>query len=140
MSIVYRQESYAIMGSLFEVYREMGAGFVEPIYHECVMKEFKRNGLLAVHEPDLEITYKGEILERSYKPDFVCDSKIILELKACKNLEDSHRAQVHNYLRATGFQLGLLVNFGHTPQLEWERIVLTNQRSVEEETLPTFKS
>ena len=125
MSVVYRQESYAIMGVMFEVYREMGCGFVESVYHGCVGREFCSNDLHAVHEPKLEIAYKGETLEKTCEPDFICFSKIIVEPKACKHLEDAHRAQVHNYLRATGYELGLLVNFGHTPLLEWERIVYT---------------
>jgi GxxExxY protein len=128
MALIYKEESYAIMGAMFEVYREMGAGFFEPMYHECVIKEFGWQKLPAVHEPKIEIAYKGETLEKRCEPDFGCFGNIILELKACKQLEDSHRAQVHNYLRATGFQLGLLVNFGHTPGLEWERIALTQDR------------
>jgi GxxExxY protein len=125
MKLVYREEAYTIVGALFEVYREMGAGIVELVYHECVERELRSRGIECVHEPELEISYKGEILEKTCRPDFVCYSKIILELKACKSLEDNHRAQVHNYLRASGYELGLLANFGHTHQLEWERIVLT---------------
>lgn len=111
------------MGACFEVYREKGAGFVEPIYHECLMREFLLQKVAAVSEPELSVYYKGEILNKKLKPDFVCFGKIILELKAVKVLADEHRAQVQNYLRATGFELGLLVNFGHQPLLEWERIV-----------------
>lgn len=140
MVLIYKEESYAIMGAMFEVYREMGAGFFEPTYHECVIREFGWQKLPAVHEPKIEIAYKGETLEKRCEPDFVCFGKIILELKACKHLEDSHRAQVHNYLRATGFQLGLLVNFGHTPGLEWERIVLTKHRDEDGGPPPTLLS
>ena len=73
--------------------------------------------------PALQLTYKGRLLEQRYVPDFICFEKVVLEIKAASELSDEHRAQVHNYLKATGFQLGLLVNFGHYPKLEWERIV-----------------
>jgi GxxExxY protein len=73
---------------------------------------------------ELELRYKGRLLKHKYIPDFMCYDKIIIELKAVKALTDEHRAQVHNYLKATGLRLGLLVNFGHYPKLEYERIVL----------------
>ena len=73
----------------------------------------------------LELRYRGRVLKQKYVPDFVCNESIVLEIKAVKALTDEHRAQVINYLRATGKELGLLVNFGHYPRLEWERIVLT---------------
>lgn len=72
---------------------------------------------------ELRLTYKGQVLEQFYVPDFVCFDKIILELKAVTELSDQHRAQVHNYLKATGYRLGLLVNFGHHPKVEYERII-----------------
>ena len=78
----------------------------------------------AVHEPTIELAYKGEKLTHHLVPDFITHSKIILELKAVNSLNNAHRSQLHYYLRATGHQLGLLINFGHYPQIEWERIVL----------------
>ena len=72
----------------------------------------------------LDLRYKGVLLKQRYIPDFVCFQKIIVELKAVSELVDEHRAQVHNYLRATGYRLGLLVNFGHYPKIEYERIVI----------------
>jgi GxxExxY protein len=123
---LYKQESYEVMGACFEVYKEMGVGFYEPIYHECLEKEFIRRNLPYVHHPGLALSYKGEPLKQSYEADFVMFSKIVLEVKVAKRLIDEHRAQVINYLRATGFQLGLLVNYGRLGGLEWERIVLTD--------------
>ena len=73
---------------------------------------------------ELILHYKGDRLEQVYKPDFICFDQIIDELKAAKELGNEHRAQVHNYLKATGFELGLLVNFGHYPKVEIERIVM----------------
>ncbi len=78
-----------------------------------------------VHEPALPLTYKGFNLKRTYSPDFSCFGRIILELKACEKLVDEHVAQILNYLNATGFELGLLVNFGHYPKLEYKRVVRT---------------
>lgn len=127
MGLIYNDESYEIRGACFEVYREKGSGFVEPIYHECLVQEFLLRKLPAVSEPTLEVFYKGRPLEKTLRPDFVCFGKIIVEIKAVKNLTEEHRAQVLNYLRATGFELGFLVNFGHFPGVEIERIVLTEQ-------------
>jgi len=81
-----------------------------------------------VPKQSLALEYKGRPLRCKYEPDLVCYEKIVVELKAVKELADEHRAQVQNYLRATGFQLGLLVNFGHYPKVEIERIVNTRGR------------
>lgn len=123
--LIYKQESYDVMGACFEVYKEMGAGFVEPIYHECLEREMNSRRIPFVHHAGLALTYKGQPLKLSYEADFVTHSKIVLEVKAVKRLEDAHRAQLLNYLKATSFQLGLLVNFGRLGGLEWERIVLS---------------
>ena len=119
----YEEESYRIRGSIFEVYREMGCGFLEAVYQECLEKELGRQGISFVAQRELVLHYKGDRLEQIYKPDFICFERIIIELKAVKELAGEHRAQVHNYLKATGLELGLLVNFGHYPKVEIERIV-----------------
>ena len=122
--VIYRDESYAIMGACFEVYKDKGHGFVEPVYQECLEIELGiRNMEYAAQQP-LVLTYKGYTLKHAYIPDLICYDKIIVELKAVKDLTDEHRAQVINYLKATGFKLGLLVNFGGYPKLEYERIVV----------------
>lgn len=139
MEIVLKDESYAIMGACFEVYKEKGPGFTEPIYHECLELEFAEQKLAAVSKPQLEIDYKGQKLIKRVEPDFVCYGKVILEIKAVKSLADDHRAQLTNYLRATGFQLGLLVNFSGQPQLEWERIVNTRAKLDPEKTPPKLQ-
>ncbi len=123
MTIVERDASYEIMGACFEVYREVGCGFLEAVYQECLAIEFKLRGLPCEPQPQLKLEYKDHLLQRAYTPDFTCLGRIILEIKAVSNLTDGHRAQLHNYLRASGKKLGLLVNFGHHPLLEWERIV-----------------
>ena len=124
MKLVYEEESYQIMGACFEVYKEKGCGFPESVYQECLEIEIGVRGISFKAQPSLALTYKGVALKHAYVPDFICFDKIILEIKAVSALTDEHRAQVFNYLKATGFKLGLLVNFGHFPQVEYERIVL----------------
>ena len=123
VDIVYKRESYDIMGACFEVYKEMGCGFVEPVYQECLEIELQQRDVPFQSQGQLELKYKGQVLKQKYIPDFICYKKIVLEIKAVSKLTDEHRAQIHNYLKATGYKLGLLVNFGHYPKTEWERIV-----------------
>ena len=119
--LLYAEESYAIRGAIFDVYREMGSGFLEPVYQECLEKEFKRRSLPYLPQVELKLIYKGDLLLQTYKPDFVCLGKIIVELKAVKTIAPEHEAQLLNYLKATGMRLGLLVNFGSYPDAEVER-------------------
>lgn len=122
--ILYKEEAYKLIGACIEVHREKGAGFLESVYHECLILEAKEQKLPLTSKPKLEIRYKAHRLTQFYEPDFVGFSKIILEVKAVKGLDDSHRAQTINYLKATGFRLGLLVNFGKEGKLEWERYIV----------------
>ncbi|MDB6115779.1 MAG: GxxExxY protein, partial [Lacunisphaera sp.] len=122
--IIHREESYEIMGACFEVYKEKGCGFLESVYQECLELEFADQAIPHVPQQKRQLNYKGRPLRQTYEPDFICHDKIILEIKAVSALTDEHRAQVHNYLRATGHRLGLLVNFGHYPKVESERIAL----------------
>ena len=123
MEIVYKEESYRIVGACFEVYKEMGGGFLETVYQECLEIELLAQQIPFKSQAELFLNYKGRPLKQRYIPDFICFDKIILEIKAVSELADLHRAQIQNYLRATGYKLGLLVNFGHYPKLEHERIV-----------------
>lgn len=122
--IIYREESYCIQGACFEVYREKGPGYLESVYQECLELELGLQGIPFNAQRRLALSYKGVVLRQGYVPDLVCFAKIIVELKAVSALTDEHRAQVHNYLKATGYRLGLLVNFGHFPKAQIERIVL----------------
>lgn len=126
--IIYRDDSFKIVGACFEVYREKGCGFLEAVYQECLEIELRRQGIPFVPKKPLTIEYKGCPLRSTYEPDFVCLNRIILELKAVTELADEHRAQVQNYLKATGLKLGLLVNFGHFPKAQVERIVAERGR------------
>jgi GxxExxY protein len=127
-NLVYEAESYQILGACFEVYREKGCGFVESVYQECVEIELRLRGVPFIAQKLLALEYKGCPLRTKYEPDLVCHETIILELKAASTLADEHRAQLHNYLKATGLKLGFLVNFGHFPKLEFERIVAERGR------------
>lgn len=122
--ILYKEESYSVIGACFNVYNDKGCGFLEPVYQECMEIELAFQGIPAEPQKKLELFYRDRKLEHFYEPDFVCYGKMIVELKAVEKLADAHRAQVLNYLHATGLKLGLLVNFGHYPNLEYERIVL----------------
>lgn len=116
-----KEQSYAINGAAMNVYNALGHGFLEVVYQEALELEFIKRGIPYEREKELKIFYEGKELRQTYKADFVCYGDIILELKAVAHLDDSHRSQVFNYLKATGFKLGLLYNFGHYNGLEWER-------------------
>jgi GxxExxY protein len=122
--ILYKEESYQIMGACFEVYKEKGRGFLEAVYLECLEIELELRGIPFKSQTELVLKYKGRVLKKRYQPDFLCFALIIMEIKAVSRLTDGDRAQMHNYLRGTNLRLGLLVNFGHHPLLEHERIVL----------------
>jgi len=123
-NIIHKLESHEIMGACFEVYQEKGAGFLEAVYQECLEIELSERKIPFKVQPELSLTGKGRPLKSKFKPDFIGYDKIVLELKALTVLADEHRAQVQNYLRATGMKLGLLVNFSHYPEFEYERIAL----------------
>ena len=122
--IIHKEESYKVVGAAFKVYNNLGPGFLEAVYQEALEIELQRQGIPYEREKELKIQYDGIELKQTYKADFVCYGKIIVELKAVSALDDAHRSQVYNYLHATGFQLGLLLNFGCSEELEKERIVL----------------
>lgn len=126
MDMLYKEEAYQIMGACFEVCKDKGCGFLEEVYQEALEMELEPQGTSFSSQLAIKLFYKGREMKRRYVPDFLIVGKIIVEIKAVDKLTDKHRAQVLNYLHATGFELGLLVNFGHYPKVEWERIVLQN--------------
>lgn len=119
--LLFKEESYKIVGAAMEVHRMLGCGFVEPVYQEALEKEFALRGIPYEREKELSIIYKGDTLTKTFKADFICYNKIILELKAVREFADEHYAQIYNYLRASGLELGLLINFG-APSIEFERV------------------
>ena len=121
-ALVYEEESYQIRGALYEVYRVLGNGFLEEVYQNAVETELKLRGIEFKAKQELRVIYKGNDCGL-YIPDLICYGKIIVELKAVETLHERHRAQLMNYLQATGYKLGLLVNFGMYPSIQISRIV-----------------
>lgn len=122
--VLFKEESYLIQGAIFEVYKELGPGFLEAVYQECLEHEMRSRNIPFVRQQELSISYKGQQLRQSYKPDFICFEKIIIEIKAISDLRPEHQAQTLNYLKATGIRLGLLVNFGSHPKATIKRLAL----------------
>ena len=121
--IIYKEESYAIMGAAFEVYKEKGNGYLEAVYQECLAMEFEDQNIPFEEKPPLCLCYKNRPLKKKYEPDFFCFDKIVVEIKAVSTLTDEHRKQTLNYLKSTGKELGLLINFGSHPKVQYERFV-----------------
>ena len=122
--LIYEEETYAIRGAIYEVYKTLGNGFLEGVYQEALELELAARGIPFEAQPEITIAYKGTVLRQKYRADIVCFDKIIVELKAVKQVLPEHAAQLQNYLRATGMKLGLIVNFSHHPGVEIKRIVL----------------
>ena len=108
--LIYKEESYAVIGACFAVYKDKGCGFHEPVYHECLEIELEFQGIPLLSKPPQTLQYRGRTLIQTFSPDFLCYEKVILEIKAVSALVDEHRGQVLNYLSVTGCKLGLLVN------------------------------
>jgi GxxExxY protein len=121
--IVYPEESYAIMGAAYEVYRTMGPGFQESVYQEALEIELSVRGIPFDAMKPISIFYKGQRLQKVFQPDFVCYSKIILEIKAVEQIGEREYSQLMNYLKAANMKLGLLLNFGQLNGLGKKRVV-----------------
>lgn len=124
MPLVHESETYEILGACFEVYRQKGCGFLESVFQECLEIELQLRGIPTCAQKTVALEYKGVRLRHGYVADFVCFERVLVEIKAVSTLADEHRAQVQNYLHATGLHAGLLINFGHYPRLQHERFVL----------------
>ena len=123
VDVLYKNECYTINGCIYAVNKKLGTGFLEAVYQEALEIELKRNNIPFVSQQELEILYDDIPLATKYIADFVCYDKIIIEIKAVSKIIDQHKAQLMNYLSATGFRLGLLVNFNSSPKAEIIRIV-----------------
>lgn len=122
--LFFKEEVYAIAGAMFDVYKTLGTGFLEPVYQEALAVEFGLRAIPFEREKHLNINYKDVKLTKTYCADFVCFDAIILELKVVPKLTTIEIAQIINYLKVTVIKLGVLANFGASPQLEWKRYVV----------------
>ncbi len=120
--ILYKDESYKIIGACMKVHSELGAGFLESVYQEALEKQFMKDAIPFEREKYLKIQFDGEQLKKTFKADFVCYDKIIVELKAASFIHSDNIDQTKNYLKSTKFQLGLIVNFGQK-SLVYKRIL-----------------
>lgn len=123
VELLYKEESYKIIGVAMEVHKELGAGFLESVYQEALELEFQNQQIPYEREKWLNVFYKGQRMKKHYTADFICYDQIILELKALSEITTDHEAQVLNYLKASQHKLGLLINFG-SKSLQYKRLVL----------------
>jgi GxxExxY protein len=114
-------QTFEIIGAAMAVHTELGTGFLERVYQEAFIIELESRNIPYECEVALPIKYKGTTLDTSYRADIICYSNIILELKAISDLTEAHLSQIINYLKATGYQRGLLFNFG-SQRLEYRRV------------------
>ena len=128
MDLLYKDEVYAIIGAAMDVYNNLGPGFLEAVYQEAMEIETASRKIPALPEKKLYIEYKGTPLKKFYEADLICYEKIIVEIKAMDKLTSREEAQILNYLKATGMQVGVLINFGAHNDLEWKRLVLTQTK------------
>lgn len=124
--LLFPKESYDIIGAALEVHSQLGCGFTEPVYQEALAEELRLLHIPFEREKVFTVTYKGKELSKDFRVDFLCFNKIIVELKAVSDFVEEHYAQVYNYLKVTGMQLGLLINFGKT-SLEYKRLPATRK-------------
>lgn len=116
------ERTYRIIGCAIEVHKELGSGFLEGVYQKALEREFELQNVPFISQPVIEIKYKGKPLEKKYQPDFTCYDEVIIEIKAISDLSGIEEAQIINYLKASGYNTGLLFNFG-TRSLEYKRFV-----------------
>jgi GxxExxY protein len=120
--ILYKDESYAIVGACMKVHRTLGPGFLEAVYEEVLEKEFIIQNIPYKRQVQLDLYYEGVQLKKHYRADFVCYDRIVVELKAVAHMPSVLYAQLKNYLKCTNMELGMLINFG-TPSLTYKRIL-----------------
>jgi len=122
-------KTYAIIGAAMEVHRELGHGFLEAVYQEALAIELMERGIPFHREVELPIRYKGQLLKTKYRADFLCHDSIVVETKAIAQLTSADQGQLINELKATGMEVGLLINFG-APSLEYRRLVFTSKTNL----------
>ena len=121
--LFYKELTHKIIGATMEVHKELGFGFLEAVYEEAFSLEMISKNIQYESQKEIRIQYKDQVLQKRYKPDYIVEDKVIVEVKAISSLTGNEEAKILNYLRATGLKLGLLINFG-APSLEWKRMIL----------------
>jgi GxxExxY protein len=125
--LLYKDEVYSIIGAAMDVYNDLGPGFLENVYQEALEMEAEERKISFKAQHQIIVKYKNKPLKKHYLADLLCYEKIIVEIKATSNLTMREEGQLLNYLKATGIKVGVLINFGHYPSLEWKRLVLTKE-------------
>lgn len=123
--LILKQEVYSIIGAAFEVYNVLGVGFLEAVYQAALEEELNLRKIPHIPQQEILVKYKGKPLRKSYIADIVAYGNVIVEIKAIDHITSRDYSQVLNYLKATSFPLGLLINFGSEKDMEWKRIVNT---------------
>ena len=129
------RQTSRVRQACFEVYNHRGCGFNEPVYQECLELELSLRGIPFVAQPECKLIYKDRSLKSTFRPDFICYGTIILEIQAASALVEANDAQVLSYLAATGHEIGLLVNFGSFPRVEYKRLILAEKRRIQPTTI-----
>ena len=124
MELLFKEEVYEIVGAAIEVHKNMGIGFIEAVYQECLEVELKNRDIPYDSQRQVQIHYKDKLINKYYIPDLVCYGEIVVELKAIEQLTGREEAQIINYLRATKYRIGVLINFGSKTKLEWRRLIV----------------
>ena len=125
VDLILKDEVYAVVGAAMEVQRVLGRGFLEGVYQDAMQLELNARGVPFEAEKPIDVEYKGQCLTHRYYADLVCFGQVIVELKALSRLSGNEEAQVLNYLKATDFKVGVLINFGRPGKLEWKRFANT---------------
>ena len=123
---MYEEEGYQLMGAAFEVYNQLGYGLAEEVYQQCLEIELELRHVPFVTKRELELFYKGRVIDKRYVPDLFVANCLVVELKACKELIADHDAQLFNYMRIARQPVGYLINFGTKDKAEWRRFVLSD--------------
>ena len=129
---LYKKETYDIIGAAITVYNDLGPGFLEAIYQDALEIELKFSQVPFASQQPLQVFYRGHQLKHEYIADIICHERILLELKAVKEIHDAHLAQVMNYLKATGLALGYVINFGSQEKLQWQRVFISDNLTEDE--------
>ena len=125
MKNLFFQEGYDLIGVALDVYNELGNGFLEEVYQEVMEIELKKRQIMFLSQPELKLFYKGQELNKRYRPDLYVYDNIVVELKAIKQLGNNEYAQLINYLKISKKSVGYLINFGAENELQWKRLIYT---------------